>query len=97
MSLSKYDKRRAKQFRIDRISPNEDDMEQEEEHEEEDDDINDDEKYMWQFYINDDGSVSRKRRNRIPRVDKDQLQYPVYESNDFKSLGKIFIRMIVME
>ena len=90
MSLSGFDRRRAKQFKIRISSNNEDVMEQgqEEEQEQEDDDINDDEKYMWQFYINDDGNVSKKRRNRIPRVDKDQLQYPVYESNDFKSLGK---------
>ena len=90
MSLSNFDERRAKQFKIRTFSNNEDVMEEEEEEEEEqeDDDINDDDKYMWQFYINPDGSVCRKRRNRILRADKDELQYPVYESNDFKSLGK---------
>ena len=64
MSLSGFDMRRAKQFKIRTFSNNEDVMEQEEEEEQEDDDIDDDEKYMWQFHINNDGSVSRKRRNR---------------------------------
>ncbi len=91
MELSWYDKKRAKQFKKRakfKIS-SEDvmDEEEEEEEEEEENDINDDE-HMWRYFINPDGSVSNKGRKRIHRSKKNELQYPVYESNDFKSLGK---------